>query len=351
METVVRTLSSAQAIRGHRVIVLSVVVPSPREHPFVDSMKGGNVEVAKLEIHPRAYFKERRIIRGILRELSPDILHTHGYRPDVLDAPVARRLGIPTVTTVHGFTGNGLRNRLYERLQRYAFRQFDGVVVVSRKLRREILQAGIPASRLHLIQNAWIPERPPISRMEARRTLGLDERSRVIGFVGRFTPEKGADVLIRAFSSLSEPGTVLSLIGTGPQEGMLRELAGSLGVGDRIRWHGIIPNAGQLMGAFDLFVLPSRTEGTPMVLFEAMAAEVPVVCTSVGGVPDVVSDAEAVLVTSENSEEMGKAIRTTLSSEQESSVRAERARRRLRHEFSVDPWVERYDGVYAASMD
>src|SRR5713101_3623616 len=89
------------------------------------------------------------------RRLRPAVVHTHGYRPDVVDAGAARRLGIPTVTTVHGFTGGGWKNRFYERVQRRSHRRFDAVVAVSRPLVEQLLRDGVPPRRLHLVQNAW----------------------------------------------------------------------------------------------------------------------------------------------------------------------------------------------------
>src|SRR2546430_15130133 len=80
----------------------------------------------------------------------------------------------------------------------------------------------------------------------------------------------------------------------------MRARAVKLGVADHIRWHGVVPDAERVYTAFDVCVLSSRTEGTPVVLFEAMAAGVPVVATAVGGVPDVLSAEEAVLVASED---------------------------------------------------
>src|SRR5439155_136427 len=104
--------------------------------------------------------------------LQPDVVQTHGYRPDVLDAGAARRLGIPVVTTVHGYTGGSWRNRLYERLQRRAFRRFDAVVAVSQRLADSLTHDGVPRDRVHLIRNAWAGAEPLLDRDAARRAPG-----------------------------------------------------------------------------------------------------------------------------------------------------------------------------------
>jgi len=106
--------------------------------------------------------------------------------------------------------------------------------------------------------------------------------------VGRLSREKGADVILDAIAACKPPWR-LSIIGDGPERERLKQQAARLGITDRVTWHGPVSNAGKLLSAFDAFVLSSRTEGTPIVLFEAMHSGVPIVTTSVGGVPDVVS--------------------------------------------------------------
>jgi glycosyltransferase involved in cell wall biosynthesis len=276
------------------------------------------------------------------------VVHTHGYRPDVVDAGPARRLGIPTVTTVHGFTGGDWKNRLYERLQRRAHRSFDGVVGVSRPLVEQLIRGGIAPRRVHFVQNAWEATAPPLDRLAARRALGLREEGFVAGWAGRLSAEKGPDVLLDALVHLTDLPVSVSFLGNGQERRSLVARARRLNVERTIRWHGIVPDAGRLFAAFDVFVLSSRTEGTPMVLFEAMAAGVPIVATRVGGVPDVVSPAEAALVGADDPTALAAAIhavyRNTLAAQQ----RARAARARLERDFSVTPWLQRYEAIYAA---
>ncbi len=130
-------------------------------------------------------------------------------------------------------------------------------------------------------------------------------------------------------------------------EARAREMVGQeLLESDQIRFHGNVPDAGRLLGAFDLLVLSSRTEGTPMILFEAMDAEVPVVVTEVGGVPDVVTDREAILVPSEDPESLARGIRRVLDTPADASRRAKRAGYRLRREFTPERWLDAYENLY-----
>jgi len=296
----------------------------------------------------RGYGRERRAVARLCRALRPAVVHSHGYRPDVLDAGVARRAGVPTVTTVHGFTGGDWKNRVYEWLQTRAFRRFDAVVAVSRPLQLRLVQSGVPLERVHVVPNAWSRGAPALERADARRALGLPLDAFVVGWVGRLSPEKGPDVLLEALALVSDLPVCASFIGEGPARRQLEAHARrSHPDGEsRVHWHGAVRDAGRLFTAFDLFVLSSRTEGSPIVLFEAMAAGVPVIATTVGGVPDTVSPEEAVLVPPEHGPALAAAIRAAYRTPEVARARAARARERLHREFAPQPWAERYERIY-----
>jgi glycosyltransferase involved in cell wall biosynthesis len=345
LERVVEMLAAGQVRAGHDVHTAVVVDPGGANHPLLQTLAAGGVMTHPLVLPNRAYRQERAAIQHLCRALRPDVVHTHGYRPDVLDAAPARREGIPTVTTVHGFTAGDWKNRLYERLQRRAYRKFDAVVVVSRPLREQLIRDHVAAERVHVVQNAWQENGPPFDPTAARRSLGVNQTGFRIGWVGRLSAEKGADVLLDALPRLNDVPLGVSLVGSGREQRALQERAARLRIDQHIDWHGTIPDAGRYLPAFDVLVLSSRTEGTPIVLFEAMAAGVPIVATRVGGVPDLVSPEEATLVPSQDPPALAAAIRAIYSDPAAARARAERARARL-SEFQVPPWVHRYDAIY-----
>ena len=351
LERVVHALATGQARRGHQVTVASVVTEA--NHPFLLALEGTGVTSSPIIVPGRGYRQERAAVRRITAGVGADIVHTHGYRADVVDAGAARsgRSGVRTVTTVHGFTGGGWRNRFYETLQRRAFRRFDAVVAVSEPLHRALVGWRVQQDRVHVIPNGYEASATMVERRAARAALGLPADDYVIGWVGRLSREKGLDVLFEALALVRDRPVTVAVIGTGRERASLDALAAARGITAAVRWMGLVPDAARFFRAFDLFVLSSRTEGTPIALFEAMDAGVPIVATAVGGVPAVVSDAEATLVLSQDPGGLAKALRAAFDDPAAAGIRAAAARRRLVDVYGVEPWLERYDRVYAGLVD
>ena len=347
LENVVRSLAGAQRASGHLVRVIAVTDDRPAPHPFVTALLRDGTDVTAVPVPPRAYLRERAALAALCAQWRPDIVHTHGYRPDVLASGVPRRLGIPTVTTAHGLTGGDWKNQLYETLQRRAWRRFDAAIAVSRPLGSVMRAGGVAAHRVHVVPNAFDSARPILSRQEARRRLHIPAGACRVGWVGRFSAEKGPDVFLDALAAL--PATITgSMIGTGAGQLSLARRAHALGIADRVTWHGPVDDAGAMLAAFDAVVMSSRTEGTPIVLLEAMHARVPVVTTAVGGIPDVVSHAEALLVPSEQPESLAGAIREVVEHPEAAAARARIAQARLLRELAIEPWVARHDAIYSS---
>jgi len=345
LESVVVDLVGGLTALGHRVAFAALLGKNEAEHPVPSRAAAGGAEVNRIVVPPRAYRTEFRALRALIANLRPDVVHTHGYHADLIGGLAATRAGVPWVATVHGFVGGGLKNRFYEWLQVRAYRRADAVIAVSIPIRDRLVRSSVPAAQVRLLANARAV-RPLLSREEARRRLGLGGRDAVIGWVGRFTHEKGADVFLEALALLPDRSWRAAVIGDGNDRSVLEALARTLGVADRVNWHGMVADAADLYPAFDVWVLSSRTEGTPIALLEAMAARVPIVATAVGGVPDVVTSAEALLVPGERPEELAQALSAALSDSEGAAARAEAAYRRSATAFSPGEWLDAHVALY-----
>jgi glycosyltransferase involved in cell wall biosynthesis len=349
LESVVRALASGHAARGHAVRVAIVISPGSERHPFETALESDGIRVTPIRVGNRSYLAERRAVRTLCRIEKVDVVHTHGYRPDVVDGSVARGMGIATVSTCHGFIDAGLRGRFYQWLQRQALRRFDAVVAVSEPIAMRLKTAGVPASRIHVIQNVVAPRVAMLSREKARARIGLSGAAPVIGWVGRLSTEKGPDVALQAFAKLPAPTARLVMIGAGPDGVSLRQQADALGIADRVIWTGALPDARGVFAAFDVFLLSSRTEGTPIALLEAVAGSIPVVATRVGGVPDTLDPDAAALVESEDPDAMAAALAGILANAAAARDRARRAQAALAARFDRKQSLSQYESVYRAA--
>ena len=170
--------------------------------------------------------------------------------------------------------------------------------------------------------------------------MGLDQDVPVIGWVGRLSHEKGPDQLLEAVTKFSSPRPVTAVIGEGPLSGQLCQRATRLGLDDgSVRLMGQRGNAARLYQAFDLLVMSSRAEGTPLVLLEAMAAGIPVVCFAVGGIPDVIDNASGWLVPAGDIGALTYAIEHALSDRAEAEKRAAAAQQIFLERYSIQRYI------------
>ncbi len=235
-----------------------------------------------------------------------------------------RIFGFQVVVSVHGSEIRLLRPESLP-LIRSILMQADAVTAVSRELAERVEALGVDPARVHFVPNGvdlafWSPSPVP-----ARRA---PQDPPVIVAAGRLEPVKGCDILLEAFARLRARGVEarLHLAGDGAERGRLEAQARSLGIDDRVKFLGVMDREGvrELFRAATLLVMPSRSEGMPLVLLEAMACGLPVVATRVGGVPEVVDEATAVL-TAPEPELLAEGLARALEDPEATARRAERA--------------------------
>jgi glycosyltransferase involved in cell wall biosynthesis len=345
LETVVRELSTAQRAAGVDAHC-ALLFPDHLHCEFEYELVAHGIPVHRIPMRRRAYLDERAAVRSALRQLRPTVLHAHGYRPTVLHGDIARELGIAMTATVHGFTGGSMKDRLFDWLVVRSAARAGAAVAVSRPIAERLAAGGVSAERLHLIPNA-LRATPVLGRAEARLRLGVPADSHVIGWIGRLSHEKAPDVLLEALPLI--PASRVVFIGDGPLREGLERRSRELGLSHRVSFLGPIPRAATLLSGIDLLALSSRTEGTPMVLLEAMHARVPIVATRVGGVPDLLDDSMARLVAPSDPAALAAALRASIADDAERAARAVRAEARA-EEFSPEQWVARYRLAYDGAL-
>jgi glycosyltransferase involved in cell wall biosynthesis len=345
LERVVHALSVQFTQHGHHVDVAVLLHDTGEAHPFVGIFEGTGIGVDVITVPARAYLREHRMLRRLIRERRPDVVHTHGYRCDIVGRRAAAAEGVPVVSTSHGFSRGPFRNRAYEWLQRREFRRFHAVAAVSASMALELRAAGVPAERIAVVPNALPVMAGFRDRIAARRMLGVPVEGFRVGWVGRFAWAKGLDVFVQALGSVDRAPWTASIIGAGAAESRARSIVADRGIEDRVTWHGQLQTAAQYLRAFDVLVISSRTEGTPMILLEAMAAGVPVVTTAVGGIPDVVDHRQALILPPESPRALAEAIEQVWLDPAAARSRAAAAGARLA-DYEPGAWARRYEDLY-----
>jgi glycosyltransferase involved in cell wall biosynthesis len=230
----------------------------------------------------------------LCRRERVSIWHGHDYKSNALGLLLRRFWPMRLVTTVHGWVKQTRRTPLYYGLDRWCLRRYEKVLCVSDDLHEQCLASGVASDRCLLIENGidtteYVRQR---RTNEAKRLLGIPPERNVIGAVGRLSPEKDFDGLVRAVDRLLRRGADVELLilGEGDEYSHLQDLIHQLGRADRCRLLGYHADLRPFYEAMDVFALSSLREGLPNVLLEAMALEVPVVTTAVAGVPRLIHD-------------------------------------------------------------
>lgn len=290
-------------------------------------------------------------IRRFIREKHVDVVHTHGYKTDILATLATCGTPCVTVATPHGWSVNaGMALKLYESLDRIVFNFMDAVVPLSPDLLAGLERLPGLRRRLHLIRNGV--DLSDVDAAAASEGATRRDDLLVIGYIGQLITRKQVDTLIRAFHRLELPRRRLCIIGDGPQRVEYERLASELGETARIAFMGFRDDRLRLMKGFDLFVLPSELEGIPRCLMEAMASGVPVVASDIPGNRDLVLDGTTGLLFRAG-DDVGLA-RQIARLAQDSDLRArfgEAGRRLVREKFSAESMSASYLALYRRLVD
>lgn len=272
-----------------------------------------------------------------------DVLHSHGYKFDLLLASLAfKRRQALWASTVHGYVVCPKLSKmsLYQWLDKRALRCFDRVVCVSEAMRHTLKPLPV-----HCIVNG-IGALPSGGQLSPKVEEFLAERTHCLMIVGRLATEKGHVRLINALSKLTDeyPGVGLVVFGEGPLLAELQGLVNALGLEQQVLFYGYCDNIAAHFPLFDLLAMPSDTEGLPITLLEAVDAEIPLVASAVGGIPEVLgSDYPGLCAPDEAS--LIEALRRQLDSPPDLTAR-QMLRQRTQNRFGYQRMAQNYLQCY-----
>jgi glycosyltransferase involved in cell wall biosynthesis len=287
----------------------------------------------------------------ICRREKVSIWHGHDYKSNALGLLLRRFWPMHLVTTVHGWVHQTSRTPFYYWVDRVCLPRYESVICVSPDLLEKSLACGVLRDRCVLIENAidteeFVRTKEP---RQAKADLGIPADRFVIGAVGRLSPEKGFDLLIRAVHQMAKAGidVTLLIVGEGDERTKLEQLIHELDCADRVQLLGYRTDARSIYEAMDVYALSSLREGLPNVLLEAMAMEVPVVATRIAGVPRLITDEVEGLLIEPNSVVSLTGALTRLHHDRGLEGRLRTAgRKRIENQYNFRTRMERIRAIY-----
>lgn len=289
----------------------------------------------------------------IIRDRDIALVHSHLYHANFYGRLAAHRACVPCIASVHNtYTRPKWHRRL---INRYLGRHTARVIAGSEEIRRDIVRYdGIPAAKIEVIPNAIDLSRAEsdLTAAEARRRLGIEPETFVLGTIGRLEEQKGHRHLLDALAQLAHRGIRprLLLIGAGRLEQTLLDQVAALGLERQVAMLGTRDDLGDLLRAMDLFVMPSLWEGLSLAMLTAMAAGLPVVATDVGGVPQVLGERRGFRVPAGDATALAERIAWCIEHKADTAVVAEAGASHVRRHYGDAAAVQRLEAIYAETL-
>jgi glycosyltransferase involved in cell wall biosynthesis len=353
LERIVLSLVRFGRERGHRVSVVCVERPGK----LAAEAEAEGATIVSLDKPPGRLRDYIRRAESVLSDLKPDILHTHQIGATWYLGQAARSLaGPPVLHTEHGNefarSTSWWKNLKVRLFLRQTARFVEKFCCVSHEIAGGVTRWWtIPKAKVEVIPNGIrtdLKDDLPLPD-EVRRELGIPNGATVLGTVGRLAEVKRQDLLIRAVSKLKEayPDLQLILVGDGPERERLAALARELQITDRVHFLGYQSCPEKYLRIMDAFALTSRSEGFPVSLLEAWVAGVPVVCSAVGGIPDVVSpERDGVLFPPGDKSALDSALSRVLGDRDLRKRLGEAGNRVVRERYSLERMAAEYESRY-----
>jgi glycosyltransferase involved in cell wall biosynthesis len=342
----VLTLAVGLRARGWRP-----VVAGPPGGALWARFREAGVETTPLRADGLSPLTLLRLVR-LIRRSGARLVHSHGKGAGVHARLAARITGVPAVHTLHGihYERYPLPARAaYLALERRLSAWTRVIVNVSRAQEREglALRLFTPAQSCVILNGVDVARLTAraLDRWDARAELGLPQSAPVVGCAARFDEVKRLDLLLRAAARLTAPAPTVALLGAGPEAPRLKALAQELGLASRVSFAGEVADAARLFNAFDVFAAPSRKEGLPLAVVEAMALGLPVVATDIDAHRETLGPASAGLVEG-TPEAFARGLGAVLADPDLRARLAAENRTRARSEFDARDMLAALEAVY-----
>lgn len=310
-------------------------------------------EVHYLKMNGRFDFRAVRQLVDIIKKRNIQVIHTHGYKSDILGLLAARIAGIKCVSTPHGFSGNvGFKLGAFIRIGTFMLRYFDSIVPLSEELIADMKRFNVPEGKTKFIRNGVDLKEIDHALIELNK-LTANERvisdQKIVGFIGQLIPRKGIGDLLDVFDKLhaTHKTTCLQLLGDGRQREELQHKASQLVSVNSIQFLGFRSDRLALLSNFSLFVMTSSLEGIPRCMMEAMAVGIPIVAYDIPGVDQLVEhNVTGLLAPFGDKEALLEYCKMLLDDRELVTRLTENARNKIDHLYSAGRMAEEYELLF-----
>lgn len=290
-----------------------------------------------------------RSLISIIKTRKIDILHSHLLISNIYGWLAAKLIGVPSIISVHG--SNLLKLKHGRKIFGFVAKHSEKVITVSNSLREDIKrELGLRMSNSITIHNGVDLERFKCIESDGslRKELRLEEEDLVVGSVGRLHPVKDHISIIKAARLVKQrfPRAKFLIVGNGPLRENLKFRVQSLKLEKDVLFLGQRDDIPKVIKAFDIFVCSSLTEGISYALIEAMAVELPIVATDVGGNSNVINKETGILIPPRSPERLADAIIYLIKNPELRTKMGKAGRRRVEEKFSLDRMVDEYEKLY-----
>ena len=313
-----------------------------------DELKALGVPIVSFNV--RSFARPHAVTEGLrltryLRRHKFDLVHSFDVPMNVFGVPFAKLAGTPVVLSSQR-AHRDLTSSLYRRVLRFTDRLVDGIVVNCEYMRRHLLRdEGVAAEKIHLCYNGVDTATfHPVEVVSDTLTIGI---------VCSLRPEKGLPALLHAFTLLQPqvPNARLLLVGSGPSESELKQLANDLGIAHNTRFVPTQSNVAGWLHQIDIFVLPSVSEALSNALMEAMACGCACVASNVGGNPELLGDNRGLLFESGDVHQLFQHLQSLAGSAELRRELRERSLQFVRTNFTREASVARMTAIYRSFQD
>ncbi len=356
-----------QLIRGLSPDQYDIHVATSPEGDFFKVLTRMGIDVVPLDLRKRVNVKNIKRLSEIVRERKINIVHSQGGRADFYARIAVRRLKpkVKVVNTVampvKGYDVGALRKGVYRFFDWLSERYADRFIVVSEVLRETLLSSyKIPPDKVIKIYNGielneYRPNGKGVrsQKSEVRSEFGLSKDAPVIGAIGRMVWQKGFEYLIESIPEIIKtlPKSKILIVGDGPLREGIEALSKEFRVRDNVIFAGFRSDIKEILSALDLFIIPSLSEGFPMVTLEAMAMAKPIVATNIDGITEQIRDGvDGILVPPKDPSALAKAVLRVLNDKELAKTMGVAARKKVEQYFSIEKMVAETEKVYLSLL-